>query len=160
MQVAKHKVVVFDYTLTDDNGRTLGTSDGNDPLLYLHGAGNILPGLESELEGKSAGDQLCVSLAPEEGYGQRNERLLQVVPRQSFDDMENLEVGMRFRVKGDGGDAVVKVVEIGDGTVTLDGNHDLAGVTLHFDVTVRDVRPATDEEIAHGHAHDSGEPNH
>lgn len=166
MQVAKHKVVAIDYTLSDDDGETIDSSQRDEPLLYLHGEGNIIPGLERVLEGKSVGDQIKVSIAPVDGYGEREEGLRQEVSRDHFDGFEELEVGMQFRAPTDGEEGaeeefiVVTVVEIGDDTVTVDGNHELAGMTLHFDVTVREVRDATSEEISHGHAHGMGGHEH
>ena len=167
MQVAKHKVVTIDYTLSDDDGETIDSSQGAEPLLYLHGEGNIIPGLERELEGKSVGDQIKVSISPADGYGEREEGLRQEVTRDHFNGIEDLEVGMQFRAPTDSEDdseeeqfIVVTVVEIGDDTVTVDGNHELAGVRLHFDVTVREVREATSEEITHGHAHGAGGHEH
>jgi len=153
MQVAENKVVAIDYTLKDNEGQTLDTSEGRGPLHYLHGAGNIISGLESALEGKSPGDEFQVQVGPQEGYGERNDQLQQTVPRSDFQGVEDVEVGMRFRVTGEGGEAVVTVVDVKDDEVTLDGNHPLAGATLNFDVAVREVRDATSEEIEHGHVH-------
>lgn len=159
MKVEKNKVVEIDYTLTDDDGTVLDTSDGGDPLAYLHGADNIIPGLESALDGKSSGDQLQVAVSPAEAYGERNEDLELVVARDSFEGVDDLEIGMQFRVDGDEeGDQprVITVVEIDGDEVTVDGNHPLAGVNLNFDVTVRGIRDATAEELQHGHAHGAG----
>lgn len=156
MQVSKNMVVAIDYTLTDVAGEILDTSDGNDPLSYLHGVGNLLPGLEVALEGKSAGQQLQVTIPPSQGYGERNEQLRQTVSRENFADVDDIAIGMQFQVDDDDGDTVVTVVEIDDDNVTLDANHELAGMTLHFDVTVREVREATAEELEHGHAHEPG----
>ncbi len=160
MQIATDKVVAIDYTLTDDQGQVLDTSEGEGPLHYLHGAQNIIPGLENALGGKSPGDALRVTILPDEGYGERNDELVQAVPRSDFEDVDDLELGMQFHVDDEGdddeGEAIVTVVEIDDETVTLDGNHPLAGVTLHFDVTIREVRDATEEELAHGHVHGPG----
>ena len=160
MNVAKHKVVAIDYTLTNDGGETLDSSDGRDPLMYLHGAGNIIGGLESALEGKMVGEQVQVSIAPADGYGERNESLRQVVSREQFSGIENVAVGMQFRVDTNAGELTVTVVEVSDERVTLDGNHPLAGETLHFDVTVREVRDATEAEVSHGHAHGAGGHQH
>jgi len=156
MQVAKNKVVAIDYKLTDEAGEVLDTSEGSDPLSYLHGAGNLIPGLEDALEGKSAGDQLQVSVPPAQGYGERNDQLRQTVSRDNFQDIDDLQVGMQFQVNANEGDVIVSVVEIGDDEVTLDANHELAGMTLHFDVTIREVRDASDEELEHGHVHGPG----
>ena len=161
MKITKDKVVGFDYKLTDSDGQVLDTSEGRQPLYYLHGAGNLIPGLESSLEGKSAGDQLQVTVEPSDGYGERNEALRQDVPRERFQGIDDLQLGMQFRVPTDnGGNLVVTVVEIDDDVVTLDGHHTLAGVTLNFDVTVREVRDATDDELAHSHVHGPGGHEH
>ena len=156
MQIKKDSVVSIDYILTDDQGNVLDSSKGREPLAYLHGYGGIIPGLESQLDGWQTGDQLQVSVAPEDGYGQRNESLCQEVPRSQFDGIDDLDVGMRFRVDSNAGPMVITVTEINDDSVTVDGNHPLAGVPLNFDVTVRDVRDATAEELEHGHAHPPG----
>lgn len=156
MQVAENKVVAIDYTLKDDSGQVLDTSEGREPLSYLHGKGGIIPGLERELDGKEAGDELQVAVAPADAYGERNEALRQQVAREQFQGVDNLAPGMQFRVKTDGDPLVVTVTEVADEVVTIDGNHPLAGVNLNFAVTVRDVREATTEEITHGHVHGPG----
>ena len=154
MQVEARKVVTIDYTLTDEEGEILDSSEDDGPLLYLHGFGNIVPGLEAALEGKAAGDQLSVTLPPDQGYGDRDEALVQTVPRQQFPKGE-IEVGMRFQAElPDGAARVLTVVAVTQNDVTVDGNHPLAGQTLSFDVTVRGIRDATEEEVEHGHAHD------
>ena len=156
MQIEKHRVVSIDYTLTDDDGQVIDSSDGAAPLTYLHGAGNIIPGLESALEGKTSGEQLNVSIQPADGYGERRDELRQVVERKQFEEIDDLDIGMQFRVPmQDGGQVVVSVVEIRDDEVTVDGNHELAGENLHFDVKIRDVREATPDEIDHGHVHEA-----
>lgn len=160
MQVAESKVVSIDYTLTDDEGKVIDSSQDGDPLCYLHGSNTLIPGLEQALVGKSVNDHLNVTVAPEDGYGQRRDDLRQVVARDRFGDVE-LEVGMRFRVPTEnGGQGVVAVAEINGDLITVDGNHDLAGMTLHFDVTIREIRDATAEEIEHGHAHGPGGHSH
>ncbi len=153
MQIAKHKVVSIDYTLTHDDGTVLDSSTGKEPLRYLHGAGEIIPGLEKALEGQTTGDELKVVLEPADAYGEHREGLRSELSRRHFDDIEDLELGMQFRVPTDQGDHhIVTVIEITDEKVTIDGNHPLAGVTLNFEVAVRDVREATDAEITQGHA--------
>jgi FKBP-type peptidyl-prolyl cis-trans isomerase SlyD len=156
MQIAKNTIVAIDYTLTDDDGQVLDSSESREPLTYLHGASGIIPGLEQELDGKQAGDELQVSVAPENAYGQRNDALCQQVPREEFAQVDNLSVGMQFRVDSNAGPMMITVVDVADDEVTVDGNHPLAGVNLNFAVTVRDVRDATDEELEHGHAHGPG----
>ncbi len=156
MRIEKNTIVAIDYTLKDDDGQVLDSSDGREPLTYLHGVGGLIPGLEQELAGKQAGDQLQIAVAPADGYGERNEALQQEVPRSEFQGVEELELGMQFRVESDDGPLVVTIVEIDDDIVTIDGNHPLAGVNLNFAVTVREVREATQEELEHGHAHGPG----
>ena len=157
MQIGKNSVVAIDYTLKDGSGEVLDTSDGREPLEYLQGAGQIIPGLESELEGKKIGDEFSVVIEPEQGYGSRDESLVHEVPRSEFETPDEIEIGMQFRVGDEGGTLVMVVAGIGDDNVTLDGNHPLAGVSLAFDVSVAEVREATEEEIkASQHVHGSG----
>ncbi|NLO79197.1 MAG: peptidylprolyl isomerase [Xanthomonadaceae bacterium] len=153
MQVAKDKVVSIDYTLTDDDGSVLDTSNGRAPLAYLHGAGNIIPGLEKALEGKQVGDQLTVRIPPAEAYGERDEALTQVVPMELFQGVDRVEPGMRFQAQTSAGIQVVTVSKVEGDEVTIDGNHPLAGKPLNFEVSVVDIRDATPEELAHGHVH-------
>jgi FKBP-type peptidyl-prolyl cis-trans isomerase SlyD len=161
MQIEKHKVATIDYTLTNPEGQVLDSSKGAQPLSYLHGVGGIIPGLESALEGKSKGEQLSVTIAPEQAYGSRNEQLVQEVPRNAFQGVQDIRPGMQFRAQGANGQQhVVTVVGIGNDTVKVDANHPLAGVTLKFDVNVVDVRDATADEIQHGHVHGPGGHQH
>lgn len=159
MQIGKEKVVTIDYTLTDDKGEVLDSSQGQEPLTYIHGSGTIIPGLESALEGKTAGDNLKIKVVPEQGYGERDEDLVQAVPRGRFPGGD-VTVGMRFHAQGSGGSQVVTVVAVDDANVTVDANHPLAGVTLSFDVDVREVREATADELSHGHVHGEGGHQH
>lgn len=160
MQIAKDKVVEIDYTLTGDNGQVLDSSQGREPLAYLHGAGNIIPGLESALEGKNPGDQLNVQVPPDQAYGNRDERMVQAVPRNSFQGIQQIEPGMQFQANTPGGPRVITVVGVEGDQVTVDANHPLAGQTLNFDVKVVGIRDATDEERTHGHAHGAGGAQH
>jgi len=160
MHIAKHKVVSIDYTLTNDAGDVVDSSAGGDPLVYLHGMRNIIPGLENALEGKSAGDTLQVTIAPEDGYGERVDAMVQTVPRELFQGVDQLEVGMQFQANTDSGVQVVTITAVDGDEVTVDGNHPLAGENLNFDVTVVDVRDASDEEIEHGHVHGPGGHQH
>ncbi len=153
MQIAKDKVVTIDYTLTDGQGTLLDSSQDGEPLSYIQGAGSIIPGLEAALEGKSTSEALQVTIAPDQAYGERDESLMQAVSRDLFEGAEQLEAGIRFRVQSDFGMQIITVVEVEGDTITIDGNHPLAGVTLNFDVTIRDVRDATSEELSHGHVH-------
>ncbi|HID50227.1 MAG TPA: peptidylprolyl isomerase [Chromatiales bacterium] len=160
MQIADNTVVRLDYTLKDDKGDILDrSSDGE--FVYLHGGQNIIPGLENALTGKSSGDELTVSVSPEEGYGERNEAMIQEVPRDMFEAGQEIEVGMQFHVESPEGDMItVTVTAVDDTGVTVDGNHPLAGLNLNFEVRVVDVRAATEEEIAHGHVHGPGGHHH
>lgn len=160
MQIAKHKVVAIDYTLTGPDGAVLDSSEGREPLAYLHGGGNIIAGLESELEGKTKGDSLDVTVAPADGYGERNEALIQQVPRSMFEGVDKIEPGMRFNAMSDAGPRVVVVTAVDDDGVTIDGNHPLAGIELRFAVTVMEVRDASEEELEHGHVHGAGGHQH
>ena len=154
MHIAEQSVVSIHYTLTNDAGETLDTSDGREPLVYLHGAQNIIPGLESELTGKSVGDSFDVTIQPEEAYGTVNPELVQTVPHSAFEGVEKVEPGMQFQARGDDGETqVITVTEVADSGVTVDGNHPLAGQVLNFSVRVEEIRAATEEEIAHGHIH-------
>lgn len=146
MEIADGRVASIDYTLTDESGSVIDKSPESRPLSYFHGAGNIVPGLEKALEGKAAGDSFAVDVKPEEGYGVRREELIQVVPRSAFQGVDKVEPGMQFRAQSERGPLLVTVVEAGDEQVKIDGNHPLAGKTLHFDVKVADVREASDEE--------------
>jgi len=159
MQIAHSKVATIDYTLTDEAGEVLDSSEDQGPLSYLHGAGNIIVGLEAALEGKAAGDRLSVKVAPDQAYGERDAGLVQTIPRSKFPD-EAIEVGMRFRADGQGGSRILTVVEVTDDDVTVDANHPLAGQTLSFDVTVVGVREATADELSHGHVHDGDDHDH
>ncbi|MDN3517768.1 peptidylprolyl isomerase [Aquisalimonas lutea] len=153
MQIAKDKVVAIDYTLKDEDGSVLDTSEGKEPLAYLHGSGNIIPGLERALEGKSQGEEVSVRVPPEEAYGERREDLTQVVPRNLFQGVDELQVGMQFQAQAEGGEQIVTIAAIDGDDVTVDANHPMAGVPLNFEVKVVEVREPTDEEKEHGHAH-------
>ena len=153
-KIAAEKVVSIHYTLTNDDGEVLDSSAGGDPLVYLHGAGNIVPGLEKELEGKIAGEKLEVVVPAADGYGEREGPGPQSVPRSVFEGVD-VEPGMSFVVEDeDGEEMAMWVVEVGDEEVLIDSNHPLAGETLHFSVEVVGVRAATEDELTHGHAHD------
>ncbi|MDX8395424.1 MAG: peptidylprolyl isomerase [Mariprofundaceae bacterium] len=156
MTIAHQKVVTIDYTLKNDKGETLDSSEGQEPLVYLHGADNIVVGLERELEGKAVGDAVNTVVSAEDGYGVRNDELIGVVPREMFESDAPIEVGMSFQAETDQGIQVVNIVALSDTEVTVDGNHPLAGEALHFDVKVLNIRAATDEELEHGHVHSAG----
>ncbi len=153
MQIEPNSVVTLHYVLKDNDGTVIDQSDDGN-FLYLQGAMNIVPGLESALAGKVAGDEVSVSVSAEEGYGEKDPTRIQEVPKNMFDNAGDINVGVQFQAQSPEGDAiVVTVTEIKDDVVVIDGNHALAGVDLNFDVKVIDVRAATEEEISHGHAH-------
>ncbi|CAN5319934.1 peptidylprolyl isomerase [soil metagenome] len=158
MTVATNKVVSILYTLTGVEGELIdsNTAEGDAPLEYLHGADNVVPGLEAALEGKAPGDKVAVRVPPDAGYGEREEDLVTEVPRSQLEELGELEVGVQFRAETDEGVEIFTVTEVGDDLVTIDGNHPLAGAVLNFEVEVVAVRDATDEELEHGHAHGLG----
>jgi len=158
MQIESNAVVTLQYTLKDDDGKIIDQSDDGS-FLYLHGAMNIIPGLENALTGKATGDELSIKIAPEDGYGVQDPQRIQEVPKEMFEGTDEILVGTQFHAQSpDGGAIVVTVTEVKDDVVVIDGNHALAGVNLNFDVKVMDVRAASEEEIAHGHVH--GEHGH
>lgn len=156
MQITKDKVAAIHYTLRDNEGTIIDTSDGREPLYYLHGAGNLIAGMEEGLEGKTTGEKFSLTISPDKGYGELDPAMVQKVPRSAFGD-QDVKAGMKFSTNQGG---VVTVKEVGLDTVTVDANHPLAGVTLNFDVEVMEVRNATDEELSHGHVHGPGGHHH
>lgn len=162
MQIAPNTVVTMTYTLTNDQGDIIDQADATAPFAYLHGANNIIPGLEKHLTGKQARDSLTVSVPPAEAYGEYDARLTQTVPRAMFGGIpdEQIVVGAEFHAQTAAGHQVVRIAAKDAHSVTIDANHPLAGVTLTFAITILDVRPATAEEIAHGHVHAHGGCGH
>ena len=160
MQIADNKVASFHYTLRNDQGEVLDSSDGGAPLAYLHGMGNIITGLEAALLGKTSGDSLSVTVAAEEAYGPVRDELIQTVPLEAFAGVEEVAEGMRFEASTASGPVSVVVTKVEGEEVTVDGNHPLAGQTLHFEVAIVEVRDATAEEKTHGHVHDGSCGHH
>jgi FKBP-type peptidyl-prolyl cis-trans isomerase SlyD len=156
MQITKDKVASIHYTLRDNEGTIIDSSEGRDPLHYLHGACNLIAGMEEGLEGKTKGEKLNLKIAPSKGYGEKDDTLVQKVPRSAFGDQE-VKTGMRFSTNQGG---VVTVTHVGLESITVDGNHPLAGVELNFAVEIMDVRNATSEELSHGHVHGPGGHQH
>ncbi len=156
MQVADNMAVSIHYTLTNDEGEVLDSSVGDEALVYLQGGGNIISGLEKAMVGKVAGDKFNVRIAPEDAYGEIMDDMIQVISRDMFEGIDEIEVGMQFHADVSHGTGIVTVVGIEDDDITIDGNHPLAGLALTFDVEVVDVRAATEEELAHGHIHGAG----
>lgn len=153
MVIQKNRVVTIDYTLKDDSGEVLDASSPGNPLVYLHGNENIIPGLERELEGKEKGATLKVVVKPADAYGEYSDKLVAEVNKSAFEGVEELAIGMQFHAQDEDGSHMVMITDIQGDTVTVDGNHPLAGETLHFEVSVVDVREATEEEKAAGHIH-------
>lgn len=150
MQVKADTVVTIDYTLTGNDGEVIDTSEGREPLAYLHGHGNIVPGLEKAIEGKGEGDEVKVTVEPEEGYGPHRQELVQEVSMEAFAGIDQVEPGMKFNAESAQGPLVVKVTKVEGEQVTVDANHELAGQELNFDVTVREVREASPQELEQG----------
>lgn len=154
MNIAQGRVVAIHYTLTNDDGEILDSSNEGQPLSYLHGFAGLIPGLEKELEDRAEGDQLKATIAPEDAYGPVDPDLIHSVPLEALANIDNLSVGMRLQSQNEQGQTfALSVDEITDTHATLNANHELAGQTLHFDVKVENVREATEEELAHGHPH-------
>ena len=160
MQIALNTVVSMHYTLTGEDGEVLDSSEGQGPLVFLSGTNNIIEGLDKALQGKQVGDKVSVTVAPEEAYGEVYQEMIQEVPRENFQGVDEIEVGMQFMAQTPGGQQPVVVIAVADDNVTLDGNHPLAGKTLNFDVEIADVRAASQEELDHGHVHGEGGHHH
>ena len=160
MKIEKDKVVSISYTLKDDDGSIIDSTDGGGPLLYIQGYQNIIPGLERELEGKAKGDTFNISIPAIDGYGEINPNLIQFLPKTRFPDAEELQIGMQFQADSPEGTMILTILEITDKEVKVDGNHPLAGKELHFEVEVLELRVASDEEIQHGHVHGPGGVQH
>ena len=160
MQIEDKRVVTLAYTLKDNDDNVIDKSDDGS-FCYLHGASNIIPGLENALAGKTSGDELTVSIPPEEAYGVRDDQKIQKVPRDMFPPEQDIEPGMQFHAQSpDGNTLVVTIAKVEEENITVDGNHPLAGVQLNFDVRVMEVREATSEELDHGHVHGPGGHQH
>jgi len=160
MQVANNTAVAFHYTLTNDAGDELDSTAGSEPLMYLHGRGNIISGLEEALKNKEVGDTFIVRIEPADAYGEFNEDMIQVVSRDMFDGIDRVEVGMQFHAAVNSGSGVITVIEVNGDDITVDGNHPLAGQALNFAIEIIDIRQATPEEISHGHIHGPGGHHH
>ena len=160
MQIEKNKVVGIEYTLTDNEGQVLDTSKDREPLFYIHGVGALIPGLEEALEGKDKGHASKVSVKPEKGYGPKQDELIHQVSKTQFQNKKDIAPGMHFQADTPQGAQRFIVTEVEGEMITLDGNHPLAGKTLHFDVEVVEVREATSDELDHGHVHGQGGVEH
>ena len=160
MLIEKNKVVLMHYTLTDNKGEVIGSTEGDVPLAYIQGKGNIIPNLEVEMEGKKAKDKFKVNLSAEKAYGKQNPELIHVVDKSVFQGDEEITIGLKVNVQTSNGDSIAIVTAFDDKTITLDLNHPLADKDLIFDVEVVEVRDATETEIEHGHVHGSGGHHH
>ncbi|MFP4281493.1 MAG: peptidylprolyl isomerase [Opitutales bacterium] len=160
MEIAKDRIVTIHYELTDPEGKVLDSSRGREPLTYLHGHGNLIPGLETRIAGSTAEDSLEVTVPAAEGYGEHDSSKTIPAQRSQFPAEAKIEPGAQFQAEGPNGPMVVRVMKIEDDVVTLDANHPLAGVDLKFAVDVVEVREASEEELAHGHAHGPGGHQH
>lgn len=160
MTIEKHKAVTIHYTLKDKDGAVVDSSDGRDPLAYIHGIGNIVVGLEEALEGKAKGDKLDVEVPPSKGYGERVEDLVKSAPKDQFKELEPIQVGTAFHINTPQGPMPATISDIVDDVVFFDLNHPLADKTLYFSVEIMDVRDATSEELDHGHVHGPGGHQH
>jgi FKBP-type peptidyl-prolyl cis-trans isomerase SlyD len=154
MTVTRNKVVSIEYTLTSADGSVLDTSRGDEPISYVHGTGTLVEALEAAMEGKGPSEKISLTLPPERAYGVRDDSVVFTIPRSQFGPEDEPEIGTQVMLQGDGDGNVVTIVAMDENEVTVDGNHPLAGLTLHFDVEIVDVRDATEEEIEHGHVHD------
>jgi FKBP-type peptidyl-prolyl cis-trans isomerase SlyD len=159
MKVEKDKVVSIHYKLTINDGEVVDSSEGKEPLAYIHGNGHLIPGLEEDLDGKEAGYKNNVKVTPEKGYGERHEEMIQTLDKSQFGENE-VEVGMKFNAQGAQGPQVVTITKVEGSEVTIDGNHELAGVTLNFDVEIVEVRDSNPDELEHGHVHGPGGHEH
>lgn len=157
LMIGKNAVVSINYTLTNDAGEVMDTSEGREPLTYLHGANNLIPGLEKEMEGKTSGQNFKVTIPPAEAYGESNPELVQTLSKDMFKGVDKVEPGMGFTAQGPQGEQHIVVTAVDGDQVTIDANHPMAGKTLHFAVEIVNVRDASEEEIEHGHVHDGSE---
>lgn len=158
--ITDQKVVSLNFTVKDSQGQIVDSSEGGNPLVYLHGQNNIIPGLETALVGKATGDEFAVTVEPAQAYGEYDDEILQVVPREAFQGVEKIEPGMVFTAQTQGGPVQFAVAKIEGDKITVDPNHPLAGKTLNFTGSVIEVRDATDEELEHGHVHGEGGHQH
>ncbi|TSA39361.1 MAG: peptidylprolyl isomerase [Methylococcaceae bacterium] len=156
MQVADNIAVTIHFTLTDDDGEIIDSSIGEEPMTYLHGSGQVITGLEKALPGKAVGEKFTIRIEPEEAYGVFSEDRIEVIPRDMFDEGDVIEVGMQFEADVAENPAIITIVAVEGDNVTIDSNHPLADVALTFEVEIIGLRPATEEELEHGHVHGEG----
>ena len=160
MQIANNTAVTIHYTLTNDVGEEIDTTKDGEPMVYLHGCGNIIAGLEKVLHNKNVGDKVKARIEPIDAYGEFNDDMIQVVSREMFDGIDKVEVGMQFHAAVNSGSGIITVIKVDGDDITIDGNHPMAGQALNFDVEIVAVRIATKDELAHGHIHGKGGHHH
>ena len=160
VEITADRVVTIHYTLKNDGGVVIDSSDGGEPLAYIQGHGNLVVGLEKALEGKRDGDTLAVVIEPADGYGRRDEALIKRLPKRALQGSGEIKKGMQFQAQTEQGVRLFTVTALAGDMVTLDGNHPLADQRLHFEVEVVEVREATSEELEHGHVHGAGGHHH
>jgi len=160
MKISKNSVVSFDYTLKNNEGLVMDSSEGRAPLVYLHGVGALIPGLENQLEGLEKDASVSVTIQPEDAYGRRNEDMVHKVSKSGFQGDDEMQVGMQVQLDTENGPMIATVSNIEGEEVTLDMNHPLADMVLHFDVVIKGVRTATEDELSHGHVHGEGGHHH
>lgn len=160
MKITKNVVIKLHYAVSDSEGTLIDSSYDHEPLAVIQGSGYLIPGLESALDGREAGDKFEVDVKAEDAYGERFDGYVQTVPKEVMQGIEDLQVGTQLRATTEEGEQTVIVIDVTDDEITVDGNHPLAGIDLSFDVEVLEVREATEEEIAHGHVHGEGGCGH
>jgi len=160
MTISENKVVLIDYALKDKDGNLIDTSQGHQPLAYIHGIGNLIPGLEAALDGKTIGDKIKTTIQPEDAYGTRNDSLNRIISLKQFENPEDIKEGVQIQIQSDKGVKLAVVTGIEGDDVTIDMNHPLAGVELNFDVEIKNIRDASQEELSHGHVHGEGGHDH
>jgi len=160
MKISKNSVVSFDYTLKNNEGLVMDSSEGRAPLVYLHGVGALIPGLENQLEGLEKDASVAVIIQPEDAYGRRNEEMVHKVSKSGFQGDDEMQIGMQVQLDTENGPMIATVSNIEGEEVTLDMNHPLADMVLHFDVVIKGVRTATEDELSHGHVHGEGGHHH
>jgi FKBP-type peptidyl-prolyl cis-trans isomerase SlyD len=156
MQITNNTAVSIHYTLTNDEGEKIDSTDGSEPMVYLHGHGNIIVGLEKALHNKNTGDKFSVRVEAVDAYGEFSDDMIQTISREMFDGIDKLEAGMQFHTAANSGTGIITVLNVNGDDVTIDSNHPLAGQALNFEVEIVNVRLATKEELSHGHIHSAG----
>ena len=160
MNISENKAVKLHYAVSDSEGTLIDSSYDHEALYIIQGTGYLIPGLETALEGKTTGDKFEVEVAADQAYGERHDGFVQTVPKEVFQGIDDIDVGTQLRAQTDEGEQTVIVIDVTDDEITVDGNHPLAGLDLHFDVEILEVRDATEEELAHGHIHGEGGCGH